>query len=295
MNLTFFLQLIVNGILLGGVYALISFGLVLVVGVLRIVNFAHGEFLMLAMYSTYFLFTLLHVPLSISFIIVVIIFFFLGLMVQRLFIQPILSSPPITRLLVTVGLSIIMQNLALIFFKADFRSIKFSSFIESIEVGGVLINFNILTAFLVAIGIGAVLLLFLKTTYTGMAIRAIVQDREATKLMGVNVNRIYQISFGIGIACVGVAGVILMPLYPVFPTVGLYFVILCFIILVLGGMGNFLGAFFGGLIIGMVESFSGFFLGPDLKEAVYLLIFILVLLISPTGLFGLGRGSEELG
>jgi branched-chain amino acid transport system permease protein len=295
MNITFIIQLLINGILLGGVYALVSLGLVLIVGVLRIVNFAHGDFLMVAMYVTYFLFSLFHVPLTISFVIVVIIFFFIGLFVQRLFIQPILHAQPFARLMVTVGLSIIMQNLALLFWKADFRSIQISSSTASIQVAGLLINVGGLTSFLIAMGVGIILLLFLKKTYLGLAIRAIVQNRDATKLMGVNVNKLYLLSFGIGMACVGVAGVAITPLYPVFPTVGLYFVIISFIILVIGGMGNFLGAFFGGLLIGLVESFSGFVLGPALKEAVYLLIFIIVLLIAPTGLFGLGKGSEELG
>jgi branched-chain amino acid transport system permease protein len=295
MNITLITQLLINGILLGGIYALVSLGLVLIVGVLRIVNFAHGDFLMVAMYVTYFLFSLFHVPLTISFVIVVIIFFFIGLFVQRLFIQPILHAQPFARLMVTVGLSIIIQNLALLFWKADFRSIQISSSTASIQIAGLFINVGGLTAFLIAMGVGIILLLFLKKTYLGLAIRAIVQNRDATKLMGVNVNKLYLLSFGIGMACVGVAGVAITPLYPVFPTVGLYFVIISFIILVIGGMGNFLGAFFGGLLIGLVESFSGFLLGPSLKEAVYLLIFIIVLLIAPTGLFGLGKGSEELG
>jgi branched-chain amino acid transport system permease protein len=131
------------------------------------------------------------------------------------------------------------------------------------------------------------LFLFLKYTYLGKAIRATSQDNRGAKLMGVNIRRVYIITLGIGSACVGVAGALLIPIYYAFPNVGLQFVLIAFVCVVLGGMGNITGAFFGGLIIGVVESFSGFFIAPDLKEAVYFIIFVLVLLIKPSGLFGL--------
>jgi branched-chain amino acid transport system permease protein len=132
----------------------------------------------------------------------------------------------------------------------------------------------------------AALLLYLKKTYTGKAIRALAQERRAAMLMGINVYRTYQIAFGIGIACVGVAGVMLIPVYYTFPTVGSLFVLIAFVVVILGGYNSLIGALIGGLIIGLVEAFSGFFLSPHLKEAVYFVIFILILLFRPTGLFG---------
>jgi branched-chain amino acid transport system permease protein len=138
------------------------------------------------------------------------------------------------------------------------------------------------------------LLLFLNKTYLGKAITAVSQDRMAALLMGIDVNQVYMVAFGVGIACVGVAGAVLVPIYSVFPTVGQYFALTAYVVVVLGGFGSMLGALAGGLVIGVVEALSGYFISPGLKEAVYLLIFIAVLVIRPTGLFGI-VGSEEMG
>jgi branched-chain amino acid transport system permease protein len=280
------LQLIINGILLGGMYALISIGLTLIFGVLEIVNFAHGEFLMLAMYGSYFLFQFWGMDPYLSLLIILPLFFGVGLVIQRTTIQPILSAPPLNQIFMTVGLSMVLQNAALFFWKADYRTVKTSYSGLSLKTSGLMINFPRLVAFALAMVLIAALLVFLKKTFTGMAIRALAQERKAAMLMGINVYRTYQIAFGIGIACVGAAGAMLIPVYFVFPAVGALFVLIAFVVVILGGYNSLIGSLVGGLIIGVVESFSGFFISPHLKEAIYFFIFILILLFRPTGLFG---------
>ena len=281
-------QLIINGLLLGGIYALISVGLTLIFGVLEIINFAHGEFLMLGMYASFWLFQLLGVDPYLSLLIVIPSFFLVGLAVQRIIIQPIIDAPPLNQIFATVGLSIVLQNAALFFWKADYRTVRtdYSSLV--LKAGDLMISFPRLVAFFLALAMIAALLIFLKKTYTGKAITALAQQRRAAMLMGININRTYQIAFGIGIACVGAAGAILIPVYYAFPTVGALFVLIAFVVVILGGYNSLVGALVGGLIIGLVEAFSGFFLSPHLKEAIYFVIFILILLFRPTGLFGRG-------
>ena len=280
------LQLAINGLLLGGMYGLISIGLTLIFGVLEIVNFAHGEFLMLAMYAAYFLFQLYGVDPYLSLVIILPLFFLIGVAVQRVTIQPILSAPPLNQIFMTVGLSMVLQNLALFFWKADYRTVKTSYSSLTLKTAGLMISFPRLVAFILAMGLIAGLLIFLQKTYTGKAIRALAQERKAAMLMGINVYRTYQIAFGMGIACVGAAGAMLMPVFFVFPSVGTLFVLIAFVVVILGGYNSLTGALVGGLIIGVVEAFSGFFISPHLKEAIYFVIFILILLFRPTGLFG---------
>lgn len=286
-------QVAVSGILLGGVYALISIGLTLIFGVLRVINFAHGEFLMIAMFATFWLHELYGLDPYVSIALVTVLLFVLGLATQAVIVRPILSAPSAMQIFATVGLSIVLQNGALLVWKADYRSVETVYSKAVITIGPLLVGVSRLVAFLVALGITAALFLFLKKTYLGKAIRCTAQDRTAALLMGINTNRIYLVTFAIGTALVGVAGALLMPIYPTFPTVGTYFVLIAFVVVVLGGMGNMTGALLGGLIIGLVEAFSGFYV-PALKEAVYFVVFILVLLIRPTGLLGIA-GAEEVG
>ncbi|MBW1765882.1 MAG: branched-chain amino acid ABC transporter permease [Deltaproteobacteria bacterium] len=280
------LQLIINGLLLGGIYALISIGLTLIFGVLEIINFAHGEFLMLGMYASFWLFELFGIDPYLSLFILVPGFFLLGLAVQRIIIQPIIDAPPLNQIFATVGLSIVLQNVALLFWKADYRTVRTAYSSLVLKTHGLMISFPRLVAFVLALTMIAALLIFLKRTYTGKAIQALAQERRAAMLMGININRTYQIAFGIGTACVGAAGAMLIPIYYAFPTVGALFVLVAFVVVILGGYNSLVGALVGGLIIGLVESFSGFFISPHLKEAIYFAIFILILLYRPTGLFG---------
>lgn len=281
-----FLQLLVNGILLGGIYAMISIGLTLIWGVMQIVNFAHGEYLMLGMYSTFWLFQLYGIDPYLSLLIVTPLLFLLGILTQRVVINPILDAPPVAQIFATVGLSVVLQNLALFFWKADYRSVLIADSISNLKFQGLIVSFPRLMAFLITLAMVIALFLFLKRTYLGKALRATAENKQAAQIMGINVGRLYYIALGIGTACVGIAGGILMPMYPVFPAVGGYFVLTAFVVVVLGGMGSMAGAFCGGLIIGVVEAFSGFYLAPALKEVVYFLVFILILVSRPSGLLG---------
>lgn len=278
-------QIIVSGLMLGGVYAIISIGLTIIFGVVRIVNFAHGEFLMLAMYFTYFMFQKGLDP-YISVFLIVPVLFLIGILVQRVMIQPILDTPPTIKILATLGLSLALQNLALMVWKADYRTIKTTYQSAVIKMGDVVISYPKMVAFFVTIIVAIALFIFLKTTFTGKAIRAVAHDRGAAMLMGINIYRTYMLAFGIGLAMVGLAGALLMPVYYVFPTVGQMFVLTSFVVVVLGGLGSIPGAFVGGLLIGLVESFAGMFIDPQLKEAVYFIIFFFVLLFKPSGIFG---------
>ncbi|MCB5177415.1 MULTISPECIES: branched-chain amino acid ABC transporter permease [Microvirga] len=287
-----FVQLILNGILLGSMYAIISVGLTLIFGIVRVVNFAHGEFLMVGMYAVYLLAANLGFHPYVSAVPIVILLFAMGALVQRFIIQPLLGADEHIQIFAMVGLSTALVNLALLIFGADLYSVNTPSVRQSIAFGGYTLLIGQLVMFFCALALVAGLHFFMQTTPLGRAIRATAQNRNAALLMGVRVNRIYIFSFGLGAACVGLASALLMPLYPVTPTIGTYFVLTAFVVVVLGGMRSMYGAFAGAMIIGIVDSLSGYYIAPDLKEVVYFAIFILILIFKPTGLFGLGRGTE---
>lgn len=289
------LQTLISGLLLGGIYALISMGLNLILGVVRIINFAHGELLMIAMYLSFLFYATMGMDPYISAILVIGCLFLLGVIIQRIMIQPILDTPASTKIFATLGLSIALQNLALMVLSADHFTVQTSYQSSVIQLGSLAISIPRLVAFGVAILVATGLYLFLQRTMTGKAIRAVAMQKQAAYLMGVNVKRIYLLAFGIGSALVGLAGAMLMPIYSVYPTIGTSFVLIAFVVVVLGGMGSMFGAFYGGLIIGLVEAFAGVLVSPGLKEAVYFVIFILVLLLRPSGIFSLGKGAEEVG
>ena len=249
---------------------------------------------MIAMYATFFLFQFAGIDPYLSLLIVTPLLFVLGLCSERLVIHPILNAPSFMQIFATVGLSVALQNAALFFWTADYRSVKTTYAGMMVPAGEFLISFARLMAFVAAVVISYGVFLYLKRTYTGKAIRAVAQNRTAATLMGVNIRRIYFFTFGLGTALAGIAGALLMPIYYVFPTVGGLFVLTAFVVVVLGGLGNMTGAFIGGLVIGLVESYSGFYGATQLKEAVYFVIFILVLLLKPSGFYGI-VGAEEMG
>lgn len=288
--MTTFLQLVLNGLMLGGLFAIVSVGLTLIFGIIRLVNFAHGELLMVGMYAVFLLTTHLGLHPYVTAIPVVVLFFLIGMAIQRFLIQPLLAArDEHIQIFATVGLSTALINLALMVFGADIMNTPASGLRTAIEVG----PFRVLLGQLVMLVVGVLLViglqLFLDRTQTGRAIRATAQHRDAARLMGVDVNWIYMITFGIGAACVGLAAALVAPLYPVQPTVGTYFVLTAFVVVVLGGMGSLWGALVGAMIIGLVDSLSGFYLGADLREVATFAIFILILIFRPEGLFGLGR------
>lgn len=292
--MTQFLQIMVSGILLGGIYSLMSIGLTLIFGIIRVINFAHGQFLMLSMYLAFWAFNMGHIDPYISIILVVPAMFIMGMVTQKLVINPILDASSAMQIFATVGLGMFLENMALFLWKADYRTIKTAYQSISLHVGPIAISFPRLVTFVLAMVVSIALFYFLNTTYTGKALRSIAQNREAALLMGIDVRKMYMIAFGLGAACLGFAGALLMPVYYVFPSVGAYFGITSFVVVVLGGMGNMYGAFLGGLIIGIVEAVSGVYIDPSLKEAVYFILFIAILLFKPSGLLGL-KGAEEVG
>lgn len=283
-----FIQLLINGLLLGGAYTIISLGLTLIFGVVRVVNFAHGEFLMVGMYMVYLISAHLGVHPYLGMIPIVIVLFALGALTQRLIIQPLLDADESIQIFATVGVSIILMNLALVVFGANVYRAPVELGTNVMSIGSYTIVTGQLFTFVIAIVLAILLHLFMHHTYLGRALRAVAQHRYAAMLMGVNVNVVYVIAFGLGTSFVGIAAGLLSPQYPVFPTVGTYFVLTAFVIVVLGGMGSLYGAVAGSMIIGIVDTLAGYYIAPDLKEVVYFGIFLLILVLRPTGLFGNG-------
>ena len=283
-------QALVTGILIGGVFALLSVGLTLIWGVMRIINFAHGEFLMVGMYIVYFLVTKGGWDPYVTLLVSVPVLFVVGAAIFRLTIQPILAHPSMNQIMLTLGLSLILQNLALVVFSADPLIAQTAYSRITFNLGPAVVRVPQLIAF-GGSGLAAVLLYwFLQKTDAGRAIRAASQNREAAVLMGVDVQRTYLLAFGIGSACLGVAASLMVPFYYTSPTVGLWFGQVAFIVVVLGGMGNFMGALVGGQIIGLTEAFGAAILPGTLSRVFTFAIFILVLLFRPQGLFG---GSKK--
>jgi branched-chain amino acid transport system permease protein len=277
---------VLNGITTGAVYALIALGLTLIYGVLHIINFAHGAALMLALYGVYWLKEQLGLDPYLAFPIVVPAMFVLGYGLQRLIINRASHGKDENILLVTLGLSIVMENLALLFFKSDTRTIDTAYTLTTWSIGPAMIALPKLVAFAGALVVSALLLLLVRGTDLGRAIRAVAREKQGARLMGIDVEHVYAMCFGIGLACLGAAACFLLPAYYVNPLVGNGFVLVAFTIVVLGGMGSFAGALLGGLLIGVVESLGGLFWGESLGQIGIFLIFIGVLLLRPQGLFG---------
>ena len=281
---------LLNGLTTGAVYALIALGLTLIYGVLHIINFAHGAALMMALYVVYFLKTQLGIDPYLALPLVVPGMFVFGYAVQRLVINRASHGKDENILLVTLGLSIVMENLALIFFKSDTRTIDTAYTLATVPVNvgfaQAMIALPKLVAFAGALVVSAMLFWLVGKTDLGRAIRAVSKEKHGAKLMGINVDHIYALTFGIGLACVGAAACFLLPAYYVNPQVGSGFVLVAFTVVVLGGMGSFVGALVGGLLLGVVESLGGLYFGDSLGQIGIFVIFIAVLLFRPQGLFG---------
>ena len=286
-------QLVFSGIFIGGIYALMSMGLTLIFGVLRIVNFAHGEFLMLGMYGAWAITRLLGLNPYIAAIAVVPAMFLFGAIIHQLIVRPGLDKPHLVVVFATMGLSIFMQNVALMVMTADLWDVP-PIFGRSVTIGPFYFKAELLLGFAVTI-VGTLFLQWLiRTTYLGKAIRATVQDGEAAMLMGIPVPRIFLITFAGGSALVGLAACIMMPLFSVFPTVGLNFVLIAFVIVVLGGMGSIEGALLGGICIGVVQSLSSYYVAPAYGQMFYFILVLLVMVFRPNGLLG-QKGAATIG
>ncbi len=285
LNASLILQALVNGVLMGSIYALVGIGLALIFGVMNIVNFAHGSLMMAAMYLSYWLFVSLKVDPYLSMLATIPFLFFFGLLIQRWLIERVIDAKHSIQILLTVGLSLFLDNLAMALFTPDFRAISVSYQTASLVLGGIIISYPQLIAFLLALGLTFALYLFIKKTMTGKAIRATSVEKEGAILVGINSQRIHYLTFGIGSACVGAAGAAVLPFFYCSPSVGYAFVIPAFVVVVLGGMGNFWATLVGGLIVGVAESLGAIFVPGSLKQMVMFIIFVLVLLFKPRGLF----------
>lgn len=280
------IQVFISGIFSGGIYALASVGLALIFGIAGLVNFAHGEYLMLAMYIAYWMYSLFTLTPYESALINLAAMAIIGYLTFKIIMSRVLDASHSSQMLITLGLSMMLQNLALMLWKADFRSIRITMTTSTIDIGFLNLSTARIIAFVVAIMASILLYLFLQKTYTGAAMRAVAQNGKAAQLMGINLKRTYCLAFVIGTSLVGLAGLLISPIYQAFPTVGVNFCTLCFVVVVIGGLSSIPGAILGGLLIGVMESFAGYFIGPAFQQAAYFLLFILVLVFKPNGLFG---------
>lgn len=277
---------LLNGLTTGAVYALVALGLTLIYGVLHIINFAHGAALMMALYGVYFLKQGLGIDPYLALVPMVAVMFVAGYALQRVIVNRASHGKDENILLVTLGLAIVLENVALLAFKSDTRTIDTAYTLATVPIGPAMIAVTKLVAFGGALAASAVLLWIVRRTDLGRAIRAVAKEKHGARLVGIDVDHVYAMSFGIGLGCLGAAACFLLPAYYVNPQVGNGFVLVAFTVVVLGGMGSFAGALVGGLLIGVVESLGGLWFGESLGQIGIFLLFIAVLLFRPQGLFG---------
>lgn len=277
---------ILNGLLTGAVYALVALGLTLIYGVLHIINFAHGALLSAALFAAFFAFRLLGLDPYAAIFLLTPLFFAFGYALQRFIIGPASHGDDRNMLLVTLGIAVVVENSLLYMFRADTRTINVPYAFETISFGFTYLAVPRVVGFATVFFVALVLWLIMNFTDIGRAIRAVAKERVGAELAGIDVAHVYAMTFGLGTACVAVAACLLIPNYYVNPSVGNAFVLVAFTVVVLGGMGSVPGALIGALLIGVVESLSGLFLGESLGQIGIFVIFIVVLLVRPNGLFG---------
>ncbi|GGH24414.1 branched-chain amino acid ABC transporter permease [Alsobacter metallidurans] len=288
-----FLNIVAIGLLLGGIYSLVSVGLNLIFGVIRIVNFAQGEFVMLGMYGAFAAQVAMGMDPYIAPVVVAPALFALGCVVYWILLRP-LQGEPMMQVFATFGLLMVLENVVLALTRGVSLSVNSAAAQISMSLGPVQMPLARILVLVAATVVAGALGWWLRVTLPGKAIRAVAQDRKAARLMGINVERMYMVSFGVGAALAGLAGCLLAPLYSMSPQIGMNFIMPAFAVVVLGGLGSVAGAYVGGFIVGLTEALAGFYLDPALKHAVLFLVFIAVLIIRPAGLFGVA-GAEEVG
>lgn len=286
MTFDILLQTLASGVLIGLIYALVAIGLTMIFGVMDIVNFAHGEFLMIGMYSSFWMFALFHLDPMLSLPLTALMLFAFGVLLYKLLIVRIVNAPMVSQIFTTFGLMILLRGLAQFFWKPDFRSIENSFVAGSFRLGQIQLGKPQLVAGIGAIVVTGLIYFFLTRTKLGAALEATAADKEAARLMGIDSHRMFALAWGIGAACAGVAGVLLSTFFPIFPEVGATFILIAFVVVNLGGFGSVTGAFWAGILVGVIEVMGGLLLGPEYKLAIVLVLFLGVLMWRPQGLLG---------
>lgn len=279
------LQLLISGLLAGALYALLACGLNLVFGVMRVINVAHAEFMLIGSFISFVLYTWLGLHPLIALLVAIPTVFFLGALTQHVLIERVVDRPLLTSLLATYALSIILVNIGLLVFTSDYRSVPVMQ--GSFAVGELVIPKPRAAAALVSLLITWGVYLFLGYTRLGKAVRAVSEHAQVAQICGINVARIRMLTFGFAGAMAAAAGVMLTMIYSFSPESGADFIQKCFAIIIIGGMGNFMGAFYGGVLLGVVEAFVGGFVSTQWAEAMAYIMLVLVLLVRPTGLKGI--------
>jgi branched-chain amino acid transport system permease protein len=279
-------QAVVNGLLIGGIYALVSIGVTLIFGVVKIVNFAQGEFVMIGMYISFFLATQFGVDPIASLVVSMPVLFLVGVLVQHFLIRRVLGLNDMPQIFLTFALSLLLLNVALMLLTANYRTVHTWYSDEAFHIGELYIPVAKLIAFILAMVLSAALWIFLHTTDLGRAMRAAAQNRDVAMLMGINPNRVFCVALGVALALAGAAGSLLMPFYPAYPMVGQVFVLMAFVAVVLGTLGNIIGALVASLMMGVAESLGIQFVGADSGLIVVFLMLLLTLAFRPNGLAG---------
>jgi branched-chain amino acid transport system permease protein len=279
-------QTLVSDLLIGLIYALVAIGLTMIFGVMDIINFSHGEFLMFGMYSSFWMYSLYALDPMFTLPLTALFLFALGVVVYKLVISKITNAPMVSQIFTTFGLMLLFRGIAQFLWKPDFRTIEKSMVSGHFSLAGIQVGTPQLTA-----GVGAILVtvgvyLFITKTRLGAALEATAADKEAARLMGIDSQKMFALAWGIGAACAGVAGGLLSTFFPIFPDVGANFILIAFVVVNLGGFGSIVGALVAGILVGVIEVMGGFLLGPQYKLAIVLVLFLAVLMFRPQGLMG---------
>jgi len=277
---------VVSGILIGSVYSLVAMGLALIWGIMDVINFAQGDYMMLGAFITYWAFTLAGIDPLISVPLSFLVTFALGILTQRVVIEKILDAPMVSQITATFAVLLMIRYGAEAAFGPYTKRIYVPYADVIFRFGAISLQLPRLIAFAVSLAVAVSFYMFLKTTYTGVALRAVSQNRMAAYLMGIDVRKMYWVAFGIGVGISAVGGTLISTFLPIHPEMGGFYALIAFIVVVFGGFGSVFGAYLSGLIIGVAESVSALFISPSLKDVVAFLLFIAIILVKPTGIFG---------